>query len=240
MMKVKIVLQLIFILFGLNLFSQSINNANSSLIDLCDQYPTDKCPNLHNYISIYEKEFAPVKNQVKKVFEIGILSGASHRMWKAYFKNAAIYGIDIEDCSHLEKEGIHTFLADQSNRQNLHSFIEKYGSGFDIIIDDGGHTMDQQQISLGYLFPYLKSGGIYIIEDVHTSLLKYYQGFGAEENGTNTTFNMLTRFISTNEIVSVYMQQEEMDYLKLNIASCELAYIANGLHSIMCIIRKKP
>jgi trans-aconitate methyltransferase len=210
-----------------------------SLEELCQIYKTDKCGHLHNYVEIYQKEFEPIRHRVSKVFEIGILSGASHRMWKAYFEKAEIYGIDIKDCSHLEKEGIHTLIADQSSRTDLSQFVEKHGSNFDIIIDDGGHSMEQQQVSLGYLFKHLKPGGIYVIEDIHTSLTKYYQGFGVNSTGSNSTFNLMVQFMATNHMSSPYLLAEEIAYLRLNIDICELVYITNSMHSMMCIIRKK-
>jgi hypothetical protein len=194
---------------------------------------------LHNYIEIYEKYFEPLRYSTEKLFEIGILSGASHRMWNEYFEGAEIYGIDIKDCSHLEDEGIHTFIADQANRDDLKNFMSAYGGGYDIIIDDGGHTMEQQQVSLGYLFQYLKPGGLYVIEDVHTSLTKYYKGFGVEGQGYNSTFALIAHYMATGNVNSKYMEQSEINYLRLNIEYCNLIYITTSMHSMMCIIKKR-
>ena len=55
---------------------------------------------------------------------------------------------------------------------NSNRLIEKYGGDFDIIIDDCGHLSDQQQFSMAYLFPFLKPGGIYIIEDLNAPYVK--------------------------------------------------------------------
>ena len=38
---------------------------------------------------------------------------------------------------------------------------------FDIIIDDGWHWDEAQRKTLVNFFPYLKEGGIYIIEDIY-------------------------------------------------------------------------
>ena len=219
--------------------SISPSQTSKSLNELCNKFETDKCSNLHNYIEIYENYFSSLRYSTEKLFEIGILSGASHLMWKEYFHKAEIYGIDIEDCSRLEKEGIHTFIADQANRDDLKKFITTYGEGYDIIIDDGGHTMEQQQVSFGYLFKYLKPGGLYIIEDVHTSLKKYYEGFGVKEDGSNNTFRLIVHYMATGDIKSEYMSQQEINYLRLNIAYCDLIYISTSMHSMMCIIKKR-
>ncbi len=238
-----IFLNIIILIISIPLYCQSDKAdpliEQKNLDELCLEFNTDKCSHLHNYTETYEKYFSPIRNSAKRVFEIGILSGASHLLWQAYFKNAQIYGIDIKDCSFLEEKGIHTMIADQQKRGDLKKFIDQYGSTFDIIIDDGGHTMKQQQVSLGYLFKHVKQGGYYIIEDIHTSLKKYYSGYGVNETGSNTTFAMIVRFITTGDIYSEYMTTEEINYLKLNIEYCNFVYITNSSHSMMCIIKKK-
>jgi len=219
--------------------SVSSSQSSKDLTELCCKFKTDKCSNLHNYIEIYENYFAPLRESTEKLFEIGILSGASHLMWKEYFHKAEIYGIDIEDCSHLEEKGIHTFIADQANRDHLKNFIRNYGEQYDIIIDDGGHSMEQQQVSFGFLFKYVKPGGLYIIEDVHTSLKNYYDGFGVKADGSNNTFRLIIQYMATGNIKSEYMSQQEINYLRSNIANCNMVYITTSSHSMMCIIKKK-
>jgi hypothetical protein len=40
----------------------------------------------------------------------------------------------------------------------------------DIVIDDGGHTYEQQATTLEELLPHLRRGGVYMCEDVHGAL----------------------------------------------------------------------
>ena len=213
-----------------------------SLSDMCAKFPTDKCPDGHNFIEIYDKLFEPMRDTMGKFFEIGILNGVSHLMWRDYFPNAQIYGIDIIDYSEKSKgSGVETFVADQSNREDLQAFIDKYGTGYDVILDDGGHAMDHQQVSFGFLFKHLNPGGYYIIEDVHTSLPKYYPdpAFKVNENGSNTTLYMLEHFIRNSEILSQYMTVEEMTYIENNVETIDIQYRITRHHSILCVIRKK-
>ena len=213
-----------------------------SLVEMCDEFPTDKCSEGHNFIEKYETLFAPMRDTMDKFFEIGILNGVSHLMWNEYFPNARVYGIDIWDYSEKSKgTGIETFVADQSNRDDLQTFIDKYGTGFDVILDDGGHAMDHQQVSLGFLFKHLNPGGYYIIEDVHTSLPIYYPdpAFKVNEDGSNTTLLMLENFNRTSEILSQYMTVEEMTYIQNNIETMDISYRITRHHSIMCVIKKK-
>ena len=87
------------------------------------------------------------------------------------FPNAEIVGVDIlEDCKKYESGNIKVFIGDQHDVK----FLETLGE-FDIIIDDGGHTMTQQQVSLKTLMLQLSDTGIYVIEDLHTSYWEQFQ-----------------------------------------------------------------
>ena len=93
--------------------------------------------------------------------------GASIRMWADYFPRAHIFGIDVNPAPHLDTDRITTFVADQGDTDQLHQVVEAAGpQPFDVIVDDGSHFHNHQQISLGYLFKYLKPGGLYFIEDI--------------------------------------------------------------------------
>lgn len=215
---------------------------SKSLIEMCDTFPTDKCPDRHGFIEIYDPLFEPMRNDSVRFFEIGILTGLSHLMWRNYFQQGEIFGIDLRDYSRVAaKEGIKTYVADQSNRGDLSRFIDASGGDFDVILDDGGHAMHHQQVSLGYLFSEVKPGGMFIIEDVHTSLPELYpdSAFIVNETETNTTLMMLETFIRTGEVHSEYMTDQEALYLEKNIERVELHYRRNVRHSIVCVIHKK-
>jgi hypothetical protein len=86
-------------------------------------------------------------------------------MWEEYFKSARIIGADINpDSRQYEQRRIGIAIGDQSNPD----FLRTLGY-HDIIIDDGGHTMKQQIVSFKTLWDFLLPGGIYVIEDLHTS-----------------------------------------------------------------------
>ena len=211
---------------------------NSSLTTLADKYGTDKGTRGHHFANTYELFFAPIRNEAGKVFEIGVLEGASLRMWSEYFPNAKIFGIDIEDKSFLNSDRISTFVADQADRKQLQSFLDQAGGNFDVIIDDGGHSMEQQQVSFGYLFRHVKPGGYYVIEDVHTSIYEMHQGrYGATPTGVNTTLTMIDNFIRTGNIESRYMTAEERENAGLTVVYANLASRDRG-RSITCIFKK--
>jgi demethylmacrocin O-methyltransferase len=160
-------------------------------------------------------------------------------MWEAYFPNAHIYGMDIVDPSAHDTDRITTYIADQGDRNHLQGFIDAHGSEFDIVIDDGGHTMEQQQTSFGLLFPHVRPGGLYVIEDVHTSFPELYPGYGVEDGGANSTFAMIESFARTGKFESRYITDQELDYVTRQVAHCLYSRRANGLHSDFFLCEKK-
>ncbi len=227
------------VLFSLVYASSSPPVAAQSLPELCKTHKTDKCTSDHNYVELYEKLFSPVRNQVKRVLEIGVWRGDSLRMWEEYFPSAGIFGIDINDSSRYNTDRIITAIADQASREQLGKFVETHGSDFDIVLDDGGHTMEQQQTSFGFLFPHVRSGGIYIIEDIHTSFPNLYPDYGVEADEKNSTFSMISNFIRSGKFQSKYLTEQEVQYLTTHVEHCLYSYRATKYHSAFFLCEKK-
>ena len=137
----------------------------------------DKASTSHNYTKLYSIYFDPIRNAKLKIFEIGIGRGGSLKMWKEFFPHAEITGMDIDDARHMAEDRINIYHGDQTDLNLLNKINEKHGP-FDIIIDDGSHIDECTKISFEHLFPLLKQGGLYIIEDLHTC----YWNKGKKEN----------------------------------------------------------
>lgn len=148
---------------------------NTKTLDqLAIQYDSDKNSLHHNYAVKYDKILSPFKDKVEKILEIGVWRGSSLRMWKDYFNKATIYGLDIDpNCAQYEDERIKIIVGDQSKDEDLNR-LSSFGP-FDVIVDDGCHYYYPQIHSFEMLWKSVKSGGLYIVEDVLTSYLK---GFG--------------------------------------------------------------
>jgi len=111
------------------------------------------------------------------ILEIGVLHGSSLKTWEEYFTNAKIIGADIMPSSRIyEGWRIVIEIMDQSNVEDLVRVALKHGP-FDIIIDDGSHQWEHQKTSLRTLFPFLRDGGIYVVEDLHTNYGSLSTGF---------------------------------------------------------------
>lgn len=126
-------------------------------------YGTDKVTS-HSYGQVYEHIFEKVKD-AKRVLEIGFDGGASLQAYSEYFKDATIYGIDIEDRRlEIVKQNprIQTYIGDAT----LESTIKHFSGTFDLIIEDASHSLEHQVRHFQDFSPYTKPGGFYIIEDI--------------------------------------------------------------------------
>jgi hypothetical protein len=146
----------------------------NDLVRLGRLFNSDKAT-FHSYAKHYEQHFRSIKNRSLNILEIGIggyedsmSGGESLRMWKSYFPNSRVYGLDIHDKQLHDEPRIKTFRGSQSDEAFLRSVAKQIG-GIDIIIDDGSHINEHVIKSFSILFPLLNMGGIYAIEDLQTS-----------------------------------------------------------------------
>lgn len=137
-----------------------------------------------HYFDIYDKHFSRYRDKEVTILEIGVFHGGSLQMWKNYLgPKAKIYGVDINpECKALEEENIEIFIGSQSDRKFLKE-IKNSIPPIDILIDDGGHTMRQQIVTFEELFHHVKSDGVYLCEDIHSSYWVQYGG-GHKRRGT--------------------------------------------------------
>ena len=137
----------------------------------------DKASDRHNYLNRYEPFFEPFRELPIRLLEIGIENGYSVRIWLEYFPRATIYGVDL--LSQPFEDGRFKFMqGDQNSVEFWNVYLGRKEWGFDIIIDDGSHRTKGIVTSFHMLFPALKSGGYYIIEDLSTAYMKGYQDEG--------------------------------------------------------------
>ena len=143
-----------------------------NLIEIGKKYPSSK--NISGFIQLYEKYFTGLKDLEINILEIGVENGDSLRIWREFFTNANICGIDI-----LKKDfkinDVDIQQGDQSDQVFLKTIVDKY-KNFDIIIDDGSHQSKHIIKSFNYLFTHLNENGIYVIEDLQTSYFPRYGG----------------------------------------------------------------
>jgi hypothetical protein len=177
-----------------------------TLHEIAVKHRTDKAE--HLFTNVYDEAFSHLRDRNLRFLEVGIWMGASINMWEEYFKNAEIFAADImteserKETSLTYEGGIYsdieispkvkTFVVNQEKESELLTLPDD----LDIIVEDGGHSMLQQQITFNVLFNHkLKPGGYYVLEDLHTSEDIFYPAghvwnlFGANEH--NRTLELL-------------------------------------------------
>ena len=137
-----------------------------------------------HYYDIYHRHLKKFRGQPIVVVEFGVHMGGSAQMWHEYFgSNAMIYGVDIlPACKKWDEPWFKVFIGDQSDRKFLRELAAQIGP-IDVVIEDGGHRPEQQIATFELFFPLLKPGGVFLIEDLHTSYWHQYGG-GLNRPGT--------------------------------------------------------
>ena len=128
----------------------------------------------NHYFETYQAVFGDRRDRPMRILEIGVLQGASLRLWKSYFQHAktSVVGVDINPaCARFDApaKGIHVRIGSQADRTFLAGVVEEFGP-FDLIIDDGSHHSSHIITSFNGLFATgLKEDGIYFVEDLHAN-----------------------------------------------------------------------
>jgi hypothetical protein len=156
----------------------------SELDRLANKYRTNKGSlffNAHAYAAVYESYLRDKRQAELHVLDLGLLrrdgqapqpdgpydDTPSLKMWRDYFPNAKIVGFDLADFSTAPSlPGIQIVRGDAGQEQDLQRLVALSGGGFDVIIDDASHASHYQQKALSALYPHLKPGGLYFIEDL--------------------------------------------------------------------------
>jgi demethylmacrocin O-methyltransferase len=235
------------------LLTTSANLSAMSLDELADKFGTDKAtngPDEHGYTLIYEQYLQPLKKLNLTLLEIGLSGGGSAQMWDAYFERAELHFLEIDDRSFnkirpLLSERCHLHQGDQSNPTDLQRLVTKIGKPLDIIIDDGGHTMEQQLTSFRELFPHVKSGGMYIIEDLHTSYWNMWGGSGTQQSpaaNEGTTVYFLRKLIDDLNAIGAYSGVANRttcpDAIKKKLSFYQTSIRSMHFYTSLCIIIK--
>jgi hypothetical protein len=215
----------------------------TTLTQLANQHLTDKGtsqPPYHGYSEVYDAVLDQIRFDVSKILEIGIDKGGSLRMWKDYFPNAIVHGADVKAYQFFQEDRIYTHFANQSSADDLNNLIKKIGTDIDVVIDDGGHDVIHQQITLGLLFKHVRSGGVYIVEDLHTSFLhEWLKNHDLKSDYEYTAYNVLKRLEDTKKLETPYITAEDSAYIQNNVSDIRIYDMKDDREHITCILIKK-
>lgn len=197
---------------------------SNNLTALAKMYKTDKWGR-HYYTPHYQSHFKQYRFKPIKLLEIGVggyenpkKGGNSLRMWKKYFPFGRFFSIDIYDKSALEENRIKIFQGSQVDKHFINSLMDEIGE-VDIIIDDGSHINEHVITSFELLFPFLKNGGVYVVEDTETSYLDKYGGDSKFLDNKQTTMNFFKSLTDEINHVEYEVAGNHLDKLIPNINS---------------------
>ena len=154
------------------------------------RYRTEKGP---DYYRVYERRFAAYKDEPIVLLELGTERGGSLELWRDYFQNGTIVGLDQSPPTLVDPSGrIHIYQGQQQDTDLLDRIGNECApEGFDIIIDDASHIAEYASTSFWHLLKYhLKPYGLYVIEDWGTGYWDYWPD-GEAYSGKNHQAGMV-------------------------------------------------
>src|SRR6056297_681229 len=184
--------------------SSTMSTKNMNLTDLADHYGSDKGSTKHRYTELYHMLFHPYRPRKINFLEMGLLIGGpehgvdkdrktedlpSIRMWLDYFPKARIHGLDVSDFSWFEHERYSFHRCDMDDRAEIAAAMDGIEGGLDIVVDDASHASHHQQNAFLEIFPKLKPGGLYVIEDLRWQPETY------EQPGITKTATLFRSFV---------------------------------------------
>lgn len=214
----------------------AVSQRPKSLSDLAVLFGTDKWGG-HWYTPHYQRYFEPFRELSVKVLEIGVggynspdLGGESLRMWKHYFRRGLIYGLDVFAKPNLAENRLYVLQGDQGDERFLDSMASQIGP-FDIVIDDGSHFSHHVITSFNALFPHVRPGGLYVIEDLQAS---YWPGWGgnADPSAQGTSMAMV------KSLLDGLNHQEQMRGSDHKPSTTELTVTGVHVHHNLAFIEK--
>ena len=161
-------------------FTLESSRATTELCILGGHCRTDKSPlntvgHRHPYTPFYSGLFAPYKNKPIHFAEIGVAGGSSVAMWSRYFTQATFSFYDkdqnfLDNSQRFQIPRAKFYQMDVAVPESIRAGFAAPGELFDIILDDSSHDVWDQKKIVGEVFPFLKPGGIFLIEDVFRNL----------------------------------------------------------------------
>lgn len=188
----------------------------------------------HGYGKFYEKYFEKIRNDKLNILEIGSFYGNASASFFFYFKNSIIYAADIfPDLFRYKSKRITNFFVNSSEEASISKNILRKNIEFDIIIEDAGHSLKDQIISIFMLFKNVKKGGLFIVEELEFPDTRDDMNLLNEKPTLREIFKMIKKNDPFN---SKYISETDKKYFLENFLSIE---IFKGNFNEIAVIKKK-
>jgi hypothetical protein len=158
--------------------------------DVARRCGTDQVPNMR----FFWEHFHSLQDSEFTLLEIGVYRGQSLEVWKEIYPKAKIYALDINpDCAqYADPPRVKVTIGSQADPHVLDDWLSQVTDPIDVIIDDGSHVMEHLRASFTHLFPKLRPGGVYVLEDLGTC---YIPEYGGALGNPGTMIEMLKSFV---------------------------------------------
>ena len=200
----------------------------------------------HDYSDFYKKNLVFLKEKKIDILEIGTAKGDGLASFYYYFPNSNLIGLDNNPFRLRHKSNrIRNIFADVSSKQILKNLTNHLNQKFDLIIEDSSHKLIDQILCFVENFKNLKNGGIYVVEDLNFPDI--HEIYNPTKEKINLK-NILSKIASGKEVISKFIEKEEMNYIKENVQSIDFYksknknnYLILGLcdYSEIAFIKKK-
>jgi len=200
----------------------------------------------HDYSDFYTKNLEFLKEKKIDILEIGTAKGDGLASFYYYFPNSNLIGLDNNPFRlRYKSTRIRNIFVDVSSKQILKNLTNHLNQKFDVIIEDCSHKLIDQILCFVENFKNLKKGGIYVVEDLNFPDIHETYNPTKESNNLKT---ILSKIVSGEEVVSKFIEKEEMNYIKENVKSIDFYksknknnYLILGLcdYSEIAFIKKK-
>ena len=193
---------------------------------------TDKSSGIHDYLRHYEALFAPWKDAPITVLEIGVLGGASLRMWERFFTQARIIGADINpDVRRHATDRVTIEIGSQDDAAFLDHLCRTHAPT--IIIDDGSHMAHHVIFTFEHCFRLLPPGGIYVVEDLYFHLGPQAQQYrGPSPIGPGEYFTRLAQRAAARVLMPPLAPEENREFAQYAFRHVDSLHFSGGLVTI--------
>lgn len=210
------------------------------LTALADKFGSDKgtLSEAHGYTRVYSRLFEKLKDRTIVLLEIGLhrfevdrrrvgygegKPAMSHKapslqMWHEFFPRAKIFGFDIDDFSAVSIDRCTILRGDVASPDDLKRLTDRIGEEIDIVIDDASHASHHQQIALGHIFPSVRPGGVYVIEDLGFQPYEY----GLEKDGAPKTRDLLRDLQVNGTFKSPFLSEDQRLAIEKTVGGVQL------------------
>jgi Methyltransferase domain len=198
------------------------------------------------YLREYDRLFAPYREQPISMLEIGVQNGGSLEIWSEYFPNAQKFvGCDINpDCAKLSYDDSRiTVIVGDATTSDTQAQVLAQSATFDLIIEDGSHTSSDIVKAFARYFPALKTGGLFVAEDLHCSYWQDFEGGIFHPYSSITFFKHLADMVnhehwgvekSRTELIAGFKQVLNIDFDETLLGQISSVEFVNSI----CVVRK--